>query len=119
MSRTQIPIWVRGLEIPFPESCIEMEFLHRITKWEFGNKEIDFRVKKRKLAYKVNFAQALSSMKNTVIQLLFNTMSKIDIIEWLQTIARMLSAIRPDRHFVRKKKSTDRHKFYSSYKRAL
>ena len=96
-----------------------MEFLHRITKWEFGNKEIDFRVKKRKLAYKVNFAQALSSMKNTVIQLLFNTMSKIDIIEWLQTIARMLSAIRPDRHFVRKKKSTDRHKFYSSYKRVL
>ena len=37
LSRTQIPIWVRGLEIPFPESCIEMEFLHSVTKWEFGN----------------------------------------------------------------------------------
>jgi len=80
---------------------------------------IDLRVKNRKLAYKVNFAQALSSMKNTVIHLLFNTINDVDIIEWLQTIARMLSAIRPDRHFVRKKKSTDRHKFYTSYKRAL
>ena len=80
---------------------------------------IDFRVKKRKLAYKVNFSQALSSMKNTIIHLLFDTMTEIDIIKWLQTIARALSAIRPDRHFVRKKKSTDRHKFYASYKRAL
>jgi hypothetical protein len=80
---------------------------------------IDFRVKKRKLAYKVNFAHVLSSMKNTIVHLLFDTLKDGDIIEWLQTIARVLSAIRPDRHFVRKKKSTDRHKFYLSYKRAL
>lgn len=80
---------------------------------------INCRVKKRKLAYKVNFAQALSSMKNTLIHLLFDTISEVNIIEWLQTIAKMLSVIRPDRHFMRKKKSTDRHKFYSSYKRAL
>jgi hypothetical protein len=80
---------------------------------------IDFRVKKRKLAYKVNFAHALSSMKNTIVHLLFDTIKDGDIIKWLQTIARILSAIRPDRHFVRKKKSTDRHKFYLSYKRAL
>ena len=42
VSRTQIPIWVRGLEILFPESCIEMEFLHSVTKWEFGNEETIF-----------------------------------------------------------------------------
>jgi hypothetical protein len=80
---------------------------------------INARVKQRKLTYKVNFAQALSSMKDTMIHLLFNTLSKIDTMRWLQSIAKMLSAIRPDRHFVRKKKSTDRHKFYDQYKRAL
>jgi len=80
---------------------------------------INFRVKQRKWAYKVNFAHALSSMKNTQVHLLFDTITERDTIRWLKTIAKMLSAIRPDRHFVRKKKSTDRHKFYSSYKRAL
>lgn len=80
---------------------------------------INSRVKRRKLAYKINFAQALSSMKDTIIHLLFNTIGECEIIPWLQTIARMLSAIRPDRHFVRKKKSTDRHKFHIQYKRAL
>jgi hypothetical protein len=38
---------------------------------------INARVKQRKLTYKVNFAQALSSMKDTMIHLLFNTLSKI------------------------------------------
>ena len=80
---------------------------------------INSRVKRRKLAYKINFAQALSSMKDTIIHLLFNTIGEYEIIPWLQTMARMLSAIRPDRHFVRKKKSTDRHKFHIQYKRAL
>ncbi len=80
---------------------------------------INSRVKQRKLAYKINFAQALSSMKDTIIHLLFNTIGECEIIPWLQTIVRMLSAIRSDRHFVREKKSTDRHKFHIQYKRDL
>ena len=76
-------------------------------------------VQRRKLAYKINFAQTLSAMKNTMIHLLFGTLGGAEMNSWLQSISKSLSAIRPGRSFTRKKKMTPRHKFHPSYKRAL
>ena len=76
-------------------------------------------IKKRKLAYEINFTQALSAMKNTLIHLLFGTLDLPEIKQWLHSISQQLSAIRLGRSFTRKKKVTDRHKFHHSYKKTL
>ena len=74
------------------------------------------RLKTRKLAYKINFAHALSMMKNTWIHLCFDSLNPTEIAQWLHVIGQSVSAIRPDRHFTRQKKVTDRHKHHMDYK---
>jgi len=76
-------------------------------------------VQGRLLSYKINFVATLSAMKNTVIHLLFNTLSCEEIKQWLFSIGQELSPIRENRSFTRKKKVTDRHKYHMAYKRAL
>jgi len=76
-------------------------------------------ITKRCHAYKTNFAQALSSMKNTLIHLLFGTINEQEIRRWLQTISQALSIIRPGRSFERKRQSNKTRKFHHSYKRTL
>ena len=76
-------------------------------------------VDNRQYAYKINFAQSLSSMKNTMVKLLYNLLSTKDITLWLQSIGRSLSAIRPNRSFYRKNPRFKNGKFHFSYKRAL
>ena len=84
-----------------------------------AQKLIKSRISNRALSYKINFTQALSAMKNTVIHLLYDTLSELELMRWLILISRQLSAIRLGRSFTRKKKVTDRHNYHRSYKRAL
>lgn len=74
---------------------------------------------KRSLSYQINFAQTLSAMRNTTILLLLGQLDAHELRRWLQSIAQSMSAIRPDRNFVRKKKVADRRKHHFSYKRVL
>jgi hypothetical protein len=76
-------------------------------------------IRNRDLRYKINFTQALSAMKNTLIHLLYDTIDELEIKRWLKLISQQLSAIRLGRSFTRKKKVTDRHNYHRSYKRAL
>jgi len=69
--------------------------------------------------YKINFVSTLSAMKNTVIHLLFNTLSCEEVKQWLFSLGQELSPIRVNRSFTRKKKVTDRHKYHMAYKRSL
>jgi len=86
---------------------------------ESAQKWIKSSISKRELGYKINFTQALSAMKNTLIHLLYNTLSEFEIKRWLILISQQLSPIRLGRSFTRKKKVTDRHNYHRSYKRAL
>ncbi len=76
-------------------------------------------IRNRDLRYKINFTQALSAMKNTLIHLLYDTIDELEMRRWLKSISKQLSAIRLGRSFTRKKKVTDRHNYHRSYKRAL
>jgi hypothetical protein len=70
----------------------------------------------RKYCYQLNYAQALSKMKNTII-LLFTRVDIRGIIEsLLEILAKTIAPIRPDRLFPRKKK-VKLQKFYPGYKR--
>jgi len=76
-------------------------------------------IQKRKNYYQINFAQALSSMKNTVVKLLYGYISTQGLVNLLSTLAQALTIIRPDRCFSRKKKTVTRRKFTNCYKKSL
>lgn len=62
---------------------------------------INQRVAKRKLAYKVNFSKAISSVKDILVNVLNDYLMDIDIRQSLQTISKNLTPIRMDRSFDR------------------
>ena len=72
--------------------------------------------KMRKYSYQINFAQALASVKNTIV-LLFNRSSNL-INEIIRELTELFSVtiepIRPGRKFIRKPKP--RKKYYLNYK---
>ena len=72
--------------------------------------------KMRKYSYQINFAQALASVKNTIV-LLFNRSSNL-ISEIIRELTELFSVtiepIRPGRKFIRKPKP--RKKYYLNYK---
>jgi len=73
----------------------------------------------RKYHYQINFAQALSTMKDTLVRLLYGMVGSRSIERLLKVLAQGLTVIRPDRCFVRKKRATGRQPFYPCYKRAM
>ena len=62
---------------------------------------ISKRVSKRKLAYKINFSKAISSVKDILVNVLNNYLMDIDIRQSLQTISKNLTPIRAGRSFER------------------
>lgn len=62
---------------------------------------INPRVSKRKLAYKINFSKAISSVKDILVNALNNHLREIDIRQSLQTISKNLTPIRMGRSFER------------------
>lgn len=75
-------------------------------------------IQHRQALYKINRAQTFSSMRNTLARCLFGMLSDLSLTQWLRTLAKSLSIIRPNRCFRRNKKvSTAR--FHPNYKRCL
>ncbi len=73
----------------------------------------------RKCRYQINFAQALSTMKDTIVKCLYGLISMQGYEQLVETIRQSLTIIRPDRRFERKKRSGARRKFHPCYKRML
>lgn len=73
----------------------------------------------RKYQYQINFAQALSTMKDMLVKLLYGLVSFNSLIRLLETLSQGLTAIRPDRSFERKKQGSGNKKFGPCYKRAM
>jgi len=72
--------------------------------------------KERKHPYQLNFTQALSKMKNTIV-LLFTRLDIAGILKrLLELFAKSIEPIRPDRMFQRNKK-VKLQKFFTGYKR--
>jgi len=76
-------------------------------------------VSHRKLAYKINFAQTLSSMKDTLVKMILGHLTDLEVMRWLKSISQCLSAVRPGRSFERKKASVVNRKYNISYTRAF
>jgi len=73
--------------------------------------------KTRRLKYKINFAQALSKMKDNVVLLLLNIDIKDRIQQLINYIASTVEAVRNNRQFVRKKHHYNKHINHLCYKR--
>lgn len=82
--------------------------------------QVDEQTSNRKLPYQVNFAQAISKMKNTVVELmvLLNDQLKERLAELIEYIACTIEPIRRNRCYPRKKRRPNSHAFYMNYKRA-
>ncbi len=80
---------------------------------------IKSRVAQRRHAYKINFAQTLSALKDTTVRLLMGYLDALAVVRLLKSISRCLSIVRPGRSFERKKVWSTGRKFHFSYKRAL
>jgi len=64
---------------------------------------INKRVSKRKLAYKINFSKAISSVKDVLVNMLNGYLLDFEMRQSLQTIGKNLTAIRSGRSFERVK----------------
>ncbi len=73
----------------------------------------------RQYHYQINFAQALSTMKDTIVKCLYGLISLHGYRQLVETIRQSLTIIRPDRRFERKKRSGASQKFHPCYKRML
>jgi hypothetical protein len=71
----------------------------------------------RKRAYRVNFANALSKMKDNVVRLFIFDSPRHLITALVLTMAESVEAVRPDRSYPRKIKPAKLHGFHSNYKR--
>lgn len=76
-------------------------------------------VDRRQHTYKINFAQTLSAMRDTLIRLLFGQLDSLAITRFLRTIASSLSIVRPGRSFERKSNKSSNRRFNTPYKRVL
>lgn len=81
---------------------------------------VDEKTLSRKLPYQVNFAQAISKMKNTMVELmmLFNHRLRNRLIDLVTYIACTFEPVRHNRSYERKKRRPNSIPFYMNYKRA-
>jgi hypothetical protein len=79
---------------------------------------INHRVSKRKLAYKINFSKAISSVKDILVNALYDYLRAVDIRQSLQTICKNLTPIRAGRSFERIKVRCRRPMLRRGYKYA-
>lgn len=75
------------------------------------------RYRQRRREYRVNFAHALSGMKNTVVRLLVGTDTTELLTSLILAMAMTVEAVRPDRSFPRNKKPAKLQGFHRNYKR--
>ncbi len=80
-----------------------------------AQEHVDEKCKKRKLSYKVNFTNALSKMKNTIVILFTRENMKILLDKLMELIANEIEAIRPDRKYERGPRKLNK-RFYLAYK---
>ena len=81
-----------------------------------SQQQVDQENNNRKLTYKINFAQALSRMKNTMVLLLLNRNLVERISHLLRTFMQNVEAIRPDRHFKRRMSNLHHNLHHMAYK---
>jgi len=77
---------------------------------------VDDRLLGCKYPYKVNFAQALSCMKNQIIPVLRETNILPHILALLERCAQNIEACHPDRRFMRRVSNLHQNLFFSAYK---
>lgn len=92
--------------------------IHALVAMEcFASREfIPSNVMMRKNSYKINFAQAIQSLKRRIVDMLGCVLNKTDIYKQLKAIARNLTIIKPDRSFKREKVRCRRKKHRTGYK---
>lgn len=93
--------------------------LNLVSMMSFVAESLSSGSSKRRHQYQINFAQALSSMKDTLIRCLFGHLSLNQWLILLQTLAKATSPVRANRHFRRDKRGTSRLKHKPNYKRAM
>ena len=71
----------------------------------------------RKRTYRVNFANALSKMKDNVVRLFLFDSPRQLLTALVLTMAESVEAVRPDRSYPRKIKPAKLHGFHPNYKR--
>ena len=72
---------------------------------------------KRKRAYRVNFANALSKMKDNIIRLFLDTWPPTLLPQLVSAMALSVEAVRPDRSYPRNIKPSKIQGFFPNYKR--
>ncbi|GAB6042258.1 hypothetical protein JCM17961_29340 [Endothiovibrio diazotrophicus] len=77
----------------------------------------DVRYQQRKLSYRVNFANALSKMKNNIVRLFLCASPMGLCLSLLEKISSSVEAVRPDRSFPRNMKNVQVPGFQENYKR--
>lgn len=82
-----------------------------------GQRHADIKHEKRRLKYKINFAQALSKMKDNIVLFLLNADWKTRIDEFIKYIAATAEAVRNGRQFDRKKIHYNKRINHLCYKR--
>lgn len=82
--------------------------------------QVDKKTSDRKWSYQVNFAQAITKIKNTFVELImmFKDQLKERLSELIQYIARTLEPVRRDRSYPGKKRRPNSLPYYMNYKRA-
>ena len=85
-----------------------------------AQKQVDKATAHRKYAYQVNFAQALSKIKNTLLELLWLSTQKLQrrLKELIDHMACTIEPIRKGRSYSRPKSKLKNRIFYCNYKRA-
>lgn len=78
--------------------------------------QVEERLVGRKHHYKVNFAQALSCMKNQIIHVLREVNILPRILALLERCAQNIEACRPDRRFMRNVSNLHQNLFFAAYK---
>lgn len=75
----------------------------------------------RKHVYQVNFAQALSKMKHTVVVLIRESVKTLQrlISQTIDYLALTIEPVREGRHFARRLSNLKKRNYYSCYKRTL
>lgn len=71
----------------------------------------------RKHAYRINFANALSRMKDNLVRLFLSTSPNGLLVSLVHSMASCVEAVRPDRSAPRNVKPTKLHGFHRNYKR--
>ncbi len=80
-----------------------------------AQEQVNEKCKKRKLRYKVNFTNALSKMKNTIVILFIRDNMEVLLGKLLELITKEIEAVRPDRKFERGPKKLNK-RFHLAYK---